>query len=321
MGQHTRAMEWCEKGLEVARKVSSDSETAHGYYLLGTLYTELGNTQEAITFRERSLDIYEKLEDKIGQARVHNNLGVDYYYFGNWEKAKIHYNRSLEIRQQMGDVNGVATVSNNLGEILSDQGYYDEAVSSFQTCLKTWQRIGYSLGVGLANSNLGRAYNRKHDGNIGLGLINKALYIFEEVGSRGFILECNYRLAETFLELEQYQDSLEYCEKALGLARECNMPLIEGAVLRVKSQTLNALGETRDAKDTILKSKAILEEINAPYELACTLWELSVMFAETGDRSNRDFFSQAVETFSELGVLRDPFEMARLKTFYGISSG
>jgi len=328
MGQHSQAMEWCNRGLDIAREVSSDTEIAHGYYLLGTLYTELGNTDKAISFRERALDTYEKLGDMIGQARVHNNLGVDYYYYGDWERAKTHYNKSLEIREKIGDINGVAPVSNNLGEILSDQGYCDEAITSFQTCLKTWQRIGYHLGVGLANSNLGRAYTRKHQGETALELIGKAMKIFEEVGSGGFILECNYRLAEAYFELSQYQKALDYCETALNMAREGKIPLIEAAVLRVKSQTLQRLGRINEAVENIRESRNILEKINAPYELACTLWELALICAEESDEStdfdretNRDLFIQSVETFTRLGILRHRDQIDRLNSFYKIDTG
>jgi predicted ATPase/class 3 adenylate cyclase len=319
-GEHGQAQDWCRRALGIAQRTGNPDEIAHSYYLLGTLYTDLGNIDKAIKYRQRALGIYEETKDLPGQARVHNNLGVDYYYHGDWEKAKEYYHRSLEIREKIGDINGVATVSNNLGEVLSDQGRLDDAMKSFSRCLKTWERIGYALGVALSRSNLGRACTRQGDWQKSVEHLEKSRQIFEQLQSKAFLAEVHQRLADAYLGLGQLQKARGFCESSLALAAECNMPIAEGVSRRTLGQVYRASGEWSKAEESLNESQRILRKLGAHYELSQTLWQLALLYYEMGKNRVRERIEakigqpleEAIATFVSLGVMFDETQVVQL---------
>lgn len=322
-GEYDKALDWCQRGLDIARVMTDLDGMAHGYYLLGTIHTDLGNVSKAIDHRHQSLDIYEEIKSLPGQAKVHNNLGVDYYYQGNWEKAKEHYNKSLEIREKIGDINGIATVSNNLGEVLSDQGYLEEAIESFRRCLTTWERMGHSLGVGLSNSNLGKAYRRQGDYHKALDHLGKARQIFEQLKAT-FLSEVYQRLAETCLGLGQMESALDWCKKSLDLAREQKANVVEGVTLRIMAQVYGSQRDWSKATELMADSQTILRKLDIPYELGQTLWQLALLYHDMVEtRQQKDLaikirqpLEESIMIFDKLGVKVDTAKAAVLKKSY-----
>ncbi len=269
-GEHMAALEWCRGGLDIAARAKALDVTAHGYYLLGTIHTDMGNVDQAVDYRLKSLNMYEEMKHLPGQARVHNNLGVDYYYLGNWGKSREHYEKSLKIRQRIGDVNGVATVSNNLGEVLSDQGHVVEAIESFQRCICTWQRTGYQLGIGLSRSNLGLACVRLGQWQEAIDHLREGAAIFERLQAKGFLAEAYRRLAEANLGLGTMEPALSYGQQALSLARQSRMKSAQGVSLRTIGKIQRATGQPGKARRSFELSLDILRKLGVRYELALT---------------------------------------------------
>lgn len=320
-GDNVQALDWCQRGLDIATNVSALDEMAHSYYLLGTINTDMGRIDQAIEYRRQSLSIYERTRDLPGQARVHNNLGVDFYYQGNWERAREHYLKSLEIREKIGDISGTATVSNNLGEVLCDQGRLEEAAESFQRCLKTWERTGYSLGVGLSYSNLGRVRTRQKSYEDALAYLDKGLRIFERVRSQGFLAEIYQRFAEAYLGLGQPKTALEWCERSLAIARDRQMTVVEGVAFRIMGQAYGLSHEWTKAEELLNKSREILETKGVPYQLATTFWELARLYLARKAGHEKDAAAivvtlkkQATDIYDRLGVQIDADIAAELKS-------
>jgi tetratricopeptide (TPR) repeat protein len=203
-GQAEEALNWCQKGLEIALESGLDDDLAHAYLLRGLIRSRLGDLAEAIGDCRASLEIADRRGDLLRQAKAHNNLGINYHHQGDWQRAAEHYRQSMDIRERIGDVNGMATIANNLGELNLLQGRLEEAMSCFERCLTTWERTGYPLGVALAHRNLGQVCLRREEWSEAQEHLNRSWSILTEMGSRGWLLaEVNGHLAEVCLGLGQ----------------------------------------------------------------------------------------------------------------------
>ena len=325
MGQYVRALEWCRRALQAAGESTTSEETAHSYYLMGTICTDMGDVRQAIDYRMKALAIYEEIGDLAGQAKVHNNLGVDFYYQGNWELAKVHYYRSLEIRSKIGDINGTATVSNNIGEILSDQGYLDEAEQAFQKCLETWNGIGYALGVALANSNLGRVHGRKGEWGEASAHLEESRQTFERLRSQGFLMETYQRLAEVSLGEGRTENAIQNCQESLRLAAELDRPLAAGVSHRILGRALMAQGAFAKAEEELAQSEKTLTDLNSSYELGQTLWQRALFYFQMDAQGSPvvdhgdvvRLLQSALDIFVRLGVRYDAAQAELIKTAHG----
>jgi len=310
-GEATKALEWCQRGLEIAQEVEERKELAHAYMLRGTIHGDLGNLDAAIEDCLESLDICQETGDLLQQAKAHNGLGAHYYYKGDWERAVTHYRQSLEIRERVGEITGVATVSNNLGEIYLNQGRFGEAVECFERCLETWERTGFQLGITLSHRNLGQVCIRREEWEAALKHLETSLQMLEEMGSRDWLIAEVYRhLAETHLGLSRWETAYRFAQRSLEIAIAQEIKLVEGGARRVLGQVYRSQGQWDEAEASLGESLRLSEELGLRYEAGQALWELALLYRDRaraeGNDQNRakmaEALDRAIVIFKELGA-------------------
>jgi class 3 adenylate cyclase/tetratricopeptide (TPR) repeat protein len=318
-GRYAEAFEPCRHGVQLASSAGSEDELAHGYYLLGNIYTDTGQVEKAIDHRQRALEIYRRTGDLMGQARALNNLGVDYYYLGDWQASARCYQESLDLCERAGDVTEAAIVANNLGEILSDQGDLEGASQLFSKSLYSWQTMGYKIGIALACSNLGRAATRQGRCSEAVELLQRSATIFKEIGSRGFLAEAHARLAEAYLQSGKLDSALTHARRSLTLAVRAKALLTEAFSRRVLGQACILQGKWTRGERTLLESRAINEWAGARYELGQSLYYLAALYREVppavlpnGHAKAAEALVTAQRIFRQLGAKRDLTRAARL---------
>jgi class 3 adenylate cyclase/tetratricopeptide (TPR) repeat protein len=318
-GRYAEALGPCTRGVELARRARSRGELAHGYYLLGNIYTDTGRVEEAIDYRRRALGIYRRTGDLVGQAKALNNLGVDQYYLGDWRASARCYQQSLDLCERAGDVTEAAVVANNLGEILSDQGDLEEASQLFSRSLDTWETIGYKIGAALACSNLGRVATRQGRCTEAIEFLQKGATIFKEIGSKPYLAEANVRLAEAYLQQGQLGTALAHVRRALALALGARAPLVEASSRRVLGQICILRRRWLEGERFLLESREINERAGACYELGQTLYHLAVLYRQApaavlphGQDGAREALTGARAVFRRLKAKRDLARATRL---------
>jgi class 3 adenylate cyclase/tetratricopeptide (TPR) repeat protein len=335
MGRYAEAIEWYERGYEVAGKStrlplamahaaarfrqgefedcisrckeivrqaheSSDLATvAHAYYLLHVVYTMTGSAERA-AFRGLALPIYEELGDLSGQASVLNNLGIEAYYEGRWDEALELYEGSRELRRRTGDVTQVAVQTNNIGEILSDQGRLEEAEELFRQSMHVADVAGHELTSYVARSNLGRAATRAGRFNEAESLLEQALRSFRDMGAM-FVIETEARLAELDALRGRPDAALARATPTLVAAREAGgLAPVEALLHRIIGMAHTELGDADQARRALNEGIAVARKADAPYEVALTLHERARVFDDP------EAAREAAAIFARLGVLAIP---------------
>jgi len=321
-GEATKALEWCQRGLELAQEVEEREELAHAYMLRGTIHGDLGNLNAAIEDCLESLGISQETDDLLQQAKAHNGLGANYYYKGDWERAVTHYQQSLEIRERVGDVTGMATVSNNLGEVYLDQGRFDEAAACFQRCLESWEAMGFQLGVALSYRNLGQVCIRREEWEAALEHLQTSLQMLEEMGLRDWLMAEVYRhLAEAHLGLGQWETAYGFAQRSLDIAVAQGIKLVEGSARRVLGQVYRSQGQWEEAEALLEESLRLSEELGLRYEAGQALWELALLYRDRARAEGSDHdrakmaeaLNRATAIFEELGAQWDLAHAMELK--------
>ena len=274
-GRFADCIDWCRRVVEQASEIEYLPGLAHAYFLLHVSYTELGSP-DRVAFRGLALPIYEELGDLLGQAQVLNNLGIDAYYEGRWDDALDLYRRSREARDRIGDVVGAASVTNNIGEIKSDQGHLDAAEQLFVEVHAVTDAAGNRFLATLATSNLGRVAARGGRLEDARRLLQEALGGFEEIGSGGFVLETEARLAEVDLFAGEHREALTRAEATLARMEAGGASAVLAAALhRIRGGALRLAGDAEGARAALYASLALSRSLAADYETALTLSELA----------------------------------------------
>jgi len=112
---------------------------------LGTLFTALGNKDDAEANLHRSLQIRKKLQDVNGASAAAINLGAYYAQLGDYSIAEEFHKDALKSKESINDLEGIAICLANLGEIYFEQGrhkkaekYILQAIDTIGTSTSQW---------------------------------------------------------------------------------------------------------------------------------------------------------------------------------------
>jgi tetratricopeptide (TPR) repeat protein len=205
MGEHTKAAQINEKGVEILQKISSlnysdlatslhypDLATSSNHPDLTTSYIDVGETNnemgeysKALSYQEQALEITRKTfpPNHLHLAASYNNIGVVYHNMREYSKALSFYEKAHEIFQRALPPNhpSLATSYNNIGSVYKNIGEYSKAFSYHEKSLAIRQKALSPNHPDLAISytNIGMLYEKMREHSKARSYLERAIEIFQ----------------------------------------------------------------------------------------------------------------------------------------------
>jgi predicted ATPase/class 3 adenylate cyclase len=313
---YDKAQTWCERALEISKKVQdrSGQETlARGHYFLGGILMRRGDVENAIKQCQTSLTLYNKLDDLIGQAQARTNLAAAFDDLDRWEEAARHYRIAMDLVQQIGYAEGQARVASNLGEVYLAQGHLKAAEEQYKLSLAVVERLGMRYGVALLHNNLGSVYVREKNWTEAEKNLEHSLRLFQEIGSEEFLTELFRHKAEAALGQNHLDEALACIERSINYAQVYSMRLEEGMSQRVLGQIHRQFKDLNQTEEALTQAMEIAQETRKRHESAMIHLELARLRLQQGKESeSRELAQKATQVFAELGARLDLEEAEKL---------
>ena len=305
-GNYTEAMNWAERGLDLAEQTQSQAEQAQALKLIGNIWSDQGDLSQAIDALDRSRSRYEAINSMGGLCDVLNDLGRVYVAAGRWEETITSYDRSLEISENIGDVLAVARTSNNLAVVLVGRNQLDRAGDLYQLSSAMFGRIGSALGVAVTTHNRGEVLLLQGSPAEALPLFTQSIADFERIKAPSFLPEVLRLAAEATLALGDPAAAHDYAARALSVADELGMVAEAAVARRALGQIALARDDLATARDQLALSRVALEQLDNRYELGKTLYQIARL-ARTchDDPALARARLRAEQIFTELDATRD----------------
>nr|MBD3622115.1 tetratricopeptide repeat protein [Sunxiuqinia sp.] len=205
--------------------------------------------------------IFEQHEDSVNLGDSHNAIGLVFYYTGEYNLAATHFYHSLEYLKQSTHAEKVANLYSNLGLVFSRIGDARRAIQNFHNASRINAEIKDLSGLAVN-------YN-------GLGI--------------------------SFYNLEQYDSSKVYYQKALDLFRQLENRQREAIVLNnIANIYVNTGDSLQHALSSYEQAIRVFDELGDVRSKAYTLEGLGSVHRELGN------YTQAIATFQEsLNLIKD----------------
>lgn len=313
---YDRAEEWCQRGLEIAKRVGGQAGRevlAQGHYRLGGVLMRRGDIEGVPARCKRSLALYEQLGDLFGQHQAHTNLAIAYYFQDDWDLAIHHHTAAMNLAEQIGYVEGMARSGNNLGEVYQVQGDLEKAQKWYRQALEIVQKWGITYGVAVLHYSLGSVCVRAGDWSEANEHLKQSLELFQRIGSQEFLAKLFRHRAEVALGQGRLDEALACTERSLDYAQAHDMRLDEGMTRRVLGRVCLERGELEQAEEPLARALEIAQEARKRYEVALTHLELARLRLQQGrEDEGRELARQAAQVFKELGARLDLEEVEQL---------
>ena len=221
-----------DKALEVLQQeVEKNPQSDEGYYLMGTVYSELDNVDEMILSFDKSLGISNKFEKSINEFRTYQwannfNRGVNLFQRGNkttdQDSSSMYYNMAIDAYQKaiLLEPDSAETYK-NLSFVYLTTGEAEEAIEPLQSLIELnqaeegYQYLGqvyYTLGANLMSSY--RSTQNAADSLKGMSYLNKSISTLEE-GLKKYPDNTDMQIALTgsYIEADKIDVALGSAEK------------------------------------------------------------------------------------------------------------
>lgn len=243
------------EAIQISKKEEFTEGLIFNYRLLGNLYYQVYEYEEAIKNYDHCIDYSLPRNDSVTLRECYSNKGVIYFTKGlnskamdnfllalkysknldkekeyinigavffneaEYEEAYKFYNKALEILEVKGDQYGTSVAYNNIGDVFKMMGKYDVALIYYNKVLSRGDTLIPELAIFSLN-NIGAIKTMMNDGDSAMYYFNKALHKAELANDQLLIIRSLSLLGEALFEKKQYARAKDYLERAYNLSSE-----------------------------------------------------------------------------------------------------
>jgi two-component system, NarL family, sensor kinase len=262
-----------------------------------------------------------KLSDSLltllNSRPMHDTLKTKLFGDLSWEligsdiRLSQHYaEKELELAHITHRKEDIAQAESDLGNIFNRQAIYDTALIHYNTALKMRSELKQDEKVAGVYANIATVYMRQNKFKESIEINFKVLQLFEVLGNKSKQAIVLGNIGNLYRELKQIRTAEQFYYKSSVLAKEENLPAIEGrALLNIGSMKLEMFDN--DTTQTVHLdsslyffelSKKVLNSLNDSYNIAALNNNLGHVYLRKKQNEKAIFyFSKALELREKLG--------------------
>lgn len=278
-----------------------ESFSAYAYLAMGDLYSRMADWENSINLISKASELFEKQKDFKGLARSENLLGTIYGDKGDINQAQYHFELSLSYLDPKKDEALIGMLEINLGVLNNIQGNYNTALSYYQRALIKFEQSQDMRRIAELKNDLGLLYTLKgdydeaaleYDKSIAISLnINYLYALGVSYLSKGFI----------FAQTGDFILADAFTDKAMDIAHKINDRLSVADIYKIKGIIDRKQKKYISAENYFKTSIRINQELENIMNEAETCYELSLLYIETGKNTEaRDQLSTALGNYKKI---------------------
>ncbi len=254
-------------------KVKSNQGLFNNYYNIGGIYLKQGDLNEALKNYNVAKEINKTLKDKGSRASVYSGYGLVYLEKGNFDSATVFLDKSLKIFKEIGRTRDAIAMANNLGDIARKRDNYLSSIEYFDEALDAARAINNPRIEAVLLLNLANNYLELNDDEKALELYQKSAKIIK--GIDDFTYAAALSNIALVLQDKKPKESLIYFDKSNAVYKKMNSKPKLANNLNNKGKNEFQIGRYQDSKNTYLKAKKLLTNLNLDYLESSTFLGLS----------------------------------------------
>ena len=127
LGRNEEAIQWHQKGLDIAERNNKTEKTGHSYSNLALLMKAGKNFQKAEQYFNLALEAYKKADYRHGFYTINNNRGNLFLGQEKYDEACRSYKEAYKVAIEQRDSSAIAQTLNNLGNVFFYTGKKDSS--------------------------------------------------------------------------------------------------------------------------------------------------------------------------------------------------
>ncbi|MDD3803393.1 MAG: tetratricopeptide repeat protein [bacterium] len=218
--EYGKAVEMCDKSLEISRSVNNLSGVSLAFGIKGTINAMKGEYNDAIRFYKERMKIARKINDQYGITSVIGNMGIIWKQKGYYRKAVKYYIKDIEVCKKIGYETSINVTYSNLGLLYRELGEFENAEESLKKSIALSEKNGDEGTKANSLGNLGIVYKDQGMLEEAENMFLKQVSLCEKNNDRYCMCIGNGNLGLLYFNREDFDRGYEYIEKQRVLAEQ-----------------------------------------------------------------------------------------------------
>ena len=213
------ALKYSNELIELAKAVDSAHYIYEGYLNKGYTHRLLGDIDKALEALYKSSEAARKGELLEEEAVSYISIADVYTEIGNSSNAILYYEKGISILRQLDKPLSLASALFNAGDEFFNNKNYDKSLKNFMESGLIFENKNHHIGLAYTNGNIGMIYAEQGNHQLAEQKINEAITVLEELEDYYAISEYLTYMSDIYLEQNDWKKAVAYAERSLELAK------------------------------------------------------------------------------------------------------
>ena len=254
-------------------------------------------------------------------AKLYLDIG-QFFEKKNFEKAKEYYFKLKTLSEHLNWSKGLYLFAPRISNIIVHEGLIDSVLVIQLRTLELAKMEKNEREIARCLINIGNCYNLKNWHETSLKYIQEGLSIEEKIGDKLKLSSTYMLLGAFYINMEIYDKSIEYTEKALSILNEKPDTLVRASALINYSVALIRVKQFDKAKSNLLEAERVLTVNNYKRTLINVYNNLGQLALEKHDWNTTEMYNRkALEIAQEFNVVKSICISKRALAFLALYNG
>ena len=214
------ALKLSEDALHLAMERGNRNGIIESWLTGGIAHLLQGKNRKAEQFLHHALKFIKESDDKRFKNKLYSLLGKVYCDLGDSEEALRYLSMSLKIARGLADESILANNYLNMASALTMSNNFSRASENFEKAKSIAEKVDDESLLGSIYTNMSFFYDKQGKAEEALNTALKALPLCEKHNQWRFVVILHNTIATCYYNLERLDDALTHYEKCLELARK-----------------------------------------------------------------------------------------------------
>ncbi|WP_316830606.1 sensor histidine kinase [Pedobacter aquatilis] len=204
-GEHNNALKSYLNALQLAERYNQHELIASASNEIGTLFKKNKDLDQAMQYYQRALKESLAIKNNAQQANAYNNIGLVYEEKGNYGLALAQYQKSLNAYQKAKDKLGESYSLEYIGYVYNLMKNFKPAIANLERSLLLRTALKDNYGIAICLTELAEVNRNKNDFEQAINYANKAVAFCRKINYPDMLQNAYLLLSQLYELKKDYQ--------------------------------------------------------------------------------------------------------------------
>lgn len=239
---------------------------------------------------DEAKEVFTKLDNKIGLAKCENLYGTSYGERGEVQLAKNHFLKGIDLLKNNVAGKLEAELETAFAILENICGNFDVSKEHFYKALHTFEKLNERKRIAELNHNIGMLYLESEEYEKAVNEFDKGISVAIKENFKTILSISYLGKANALLYLEDYNNTAEFCYKAMDIAINIEDKLTIADVYRVMGILERKLNHYNTSESYFQISLRLNEELGNKLNSAESAYEIALLYDDLKNDEQKTFW-------------------------------